>query len=119
MTAFTLALCAVTISLTTTIAGLLSLLQEPRVQTQKPPPLSRTAKRWYVVRSGQGTWFLNGEPTTTQNLSQLLNGGDLPKGGVGFLPSNMRTADQIGADLRWLQDVSNGAVTLQLESLHP
>ena len=118
MTPFVLALCAVTVSLTTAIAGLASLLQEPRIQVQERSGPNSIAERWYVVRSGQGTWYLNGEPTTTRNLSRSLSRGELPEGGVGFLPSDMRTAAEIGSDLHWLRGVSRGAVTLQLEGLH-
>ena len=121
MTAFVLALCAVTLSLTTAVAGLSTLLNEPLVRTRDPLGTDRGAERWFVVRSSQGTWYLNGEPISTRDLASSLSGRKLPEGGVGFLPTNMRTAGDVGADLHWLQQVSGGAVTLQLEmrDLHP
>ena len=117
MTAFILALCAVTLSLSTAVAGFSVILRQPRLQAQDQSRTDRTAKRWFVVRSSKGTWFLNGEPTTTQKLAQSLSSEQVPEGGVGFLPTNLRTAQEVASDLHWLQNVSSRAVTLQLEEL--
>ena len=80
---------------------------------------SPEAERWFLVRSQSGSWFLNGEPIAANRLTQTLTGDDPPPGGVRFLPSSGRSAEQVAVDLAWLQQVSAVPVHLQLEEVLP
>ena len=113
-----LALTAVTLTLTTAMALFPSLLSE--VVVIEPMAISSPrAERWFLVRSQSGSWFLNGEPIAANRLTQTLNADDPPSGGVRFLPSSGRSAEQVAVDLAWLQQLSPVAVHLQLEEVRP
>ena len=114
-----LALTAVTLTLTTAMALLPSLLRDVVLIEPMAATTSSEAKRWFLVRSQSGSWYINGEPIATNRLSQTLSGDDLPPGGVRFLPSSGRTAEQVAVDLAWLQQISSVPVALQLEELLP
>ena len=114
-----LALTAVTLTLTTAMALLPSLLRDVVFTEPMAATTSPEAKPWFLVRSQSGSWYINGEPIATNRLSQTLSGDDLPPGGVRFLPSSGRTAEQIAVDLAWLQQISAVPVALQLEELRP
>ena len=113
-----LALTAVTLTLTTAIALFPSLLSE--VVVIEPMAISsQGAEGWFLVRSQSGIWFLNGEPIAANRLTQTLTGDDRPSGGVRFLPSSGRSAEQVAVDLAWLQTISAVPVHLQLEEVRP
>ena len=113
-----LALTAVTLTLTTAMAFLPSLLTD--VVVIEPMAItSPEAERWFLVRSQSGSWFLNGEPIAANRLTQTLTGDDSPAGGVRFLPSSGRSAEQVAVDLAWLQQVSAVPVHLQFEEVLP
>ncbi|WP_156098033.1 hypothetical protein [Synechococcus sp. KORDI-100] len=80
---------------------------------------SQGAEGWFLVRSPSGSWFLNGEPIAANRLNQTLTGDDRPSGGVRFLPSSGRSAEQVAVDLAWLQTISAVPVHLQLEEVRP
>ena len=109
-----LALTAVTLTLTTAMALLPPLLTD--VVVIEPMAItSPEAERWFLVRSQSGSWFLNGEPIAANRLTQTLTGDDPPHGGIRFLPSSGRSAEQVAVDLAWLQQVSAVPVHLQFE----
>lgn len=113
-----LALTAVTLTLTTAMALLPSLLTD--VVVIEPMAItSPEAERWFLVRSQSGSWFLNGEPIAANRLTQTLTGDDPPPGGVRFLPSSGRSAEQVAVDLASLQQASAVPVHLQLEEVLP
>ena len=113
-----LALTAVRLTVTTAMALLPSLLAEV-VVIEPMAVASPGAERWFLVRSQSGSWFLNGEPIAANRLTQTLTGDDRPSGGVRFLPSSGRTAEQVAVDLAWLQTISAVPVHLQLEEVRP
>ena len=114
-----LALSAVTLTLTTAMAMLPALLRDIPIREAPNALTDSKAKRWYVVRSPQGSWFLNGEPIAVTVLARTLRGEDLPAGGIRFLPSSGRKASEVAADLAWLQTTSDVPVRLQLEDVMP
>ena len=115
---FVLALTAVTLTLTTGMALLPSMLTD--VVLIEPMAITGPeAERWFLVRSLGGSWFLNGDPIATNQLTKTLTGDDPPPGGVRFLPSSGRSAEQVAADLAWLQQLSAVPVHLQLEEVRP
>ena len=113
-----LALTAVTLTVTTAMALLPSLLAEV-VVIEPMAVASPGAERWFLVRSQSRSWFLNGEPIAANRLTQTLTGDDRPSGGVLFLPSSGRTAEQVAVDLAWLQTISAVPVHLQLDEVRP
>ena len=114
-----LALTAVTLTLTTAIAMLPALLHETVLREPIGMTDNPRAERWYVVRSPQGSWYLNGEPIAVSVLAGTLRDGDLPEGGIRFLPSSGRLASEVASDLAWLQTTSAVPVRLQLEDVMP
>ena len=115
-----IALTAVTLTLTTSMAMLPAVLRDPAIRQPSSTPVhSKKADRWYLVRSPQGSWYLNGEPISATVLSRTLRGEDLPDGGIRFLPSGGRQASDVASDLAWLKATSIVPVRLQLEDVMP
>ena len=71
---------AVTLTLTTSMAMLPAVLRDLAIRQPSSTSVhSKKADRWYVVRSPQGSWYLNGEPISTTVLSRTLRGGGSPR----------------------------------------
>ena len=107
-----LAICGLTLLTLTGVALLPVALsqQEPRARSGAP---EGTQPPWFLVRSGTGLWFRNGEPISEANLALQL-GTDGRHGGVRFLPSDALSLQSVSASLAWLRQNSRQPVRLEL-----
>ncbi|MEB3199977.1 MAG: hypothetical protein VKK62_05580 [Synechococcaceae cyanobacterium] len=106
-------LVALTLLLCAAVATLPDLVQPRRPRLHPQPPFAAHAQPLWVVRSGQGRWFLAGEPLQPAALLDRLR-RESPQRPVHLLVSSSLSAAETGASLRWLRRQSKRAVLLQL-----
>lgn len=106
------ALTGLTLVLLTAVATVPELLRvnEPRVNL---PPAQETRPPWVVVRSGAGSWFLNGSPIQAVALVSHLKAAP-PGGTVRFLASSALATGEVSRSLAWLRQQSRQPVLLEL-----
>jgi hypothetical protein len=112
MTVRILAISGLTLVTLTAVALLpIALSQsEPRSRSTGP---EGTQPPWFLVRSGTGLWFLNGEPISEANLAVQLK-TEASHGGVRFLPSDALSSERVSTSLAWLRTRSRQPVRLEL-----
>ncbi|MGB7565746.1 MAG: hypothetical protein WBM08_13485 [Prochlorococcaceae cyanobacterium] len=106
-------LTLVLLSAVATVPGLLRV-NDPRVNL---PPAQETRAPWMVVRSGGGSWFLNGSPVQAVALVSQLKAAP-PGGTVRFLASSALATGEVTRSLAWLRRQSRQPVLLELAH-HP
>ena len=104
---------------TTAVLGFTSLLVALPASLQSPPLVRHPVPQgpspgaeWVVVRSQAGSWFLNGEPTSSEGLRWRLAEAMDQKGSLLFLPSNGRSIAHVAGDLHWLRRHTTRPVSL-------
>jgi len=112
-----LALSGITLVLLTAVATLPELLmvREPRARDR--PPVETVAP-WIVVRSGSGSWFMNGAPIAPTGLAARLRSAP-PGGSVRFLASSALASGEVSRSLAWLRRQSRDPVLLELAPTRP
>ena len=112
-----IALTAVTLTLTTLMAMLPVVLRDPAIRQPSSTPVhSKKADRWYVVRSPQGSWYLNGEPYSSSGLARRLVVVNKKPLSLVLMPANGRRVAQINQDLQWLRSHTDLPLTLGVMS---
>lgn len=113
-------LVAATLVVLTAVAGLPALL------LASPPPQPRHGAAGAVagaplqlVRSGQGRWFLNGQPIAELALARLLRRQRGSATELRFQPSARLPAGRVSSSLAWLRRESLRPVALDLPAEMP
>lgn len=104
------------VTLTLLVCGGVALVPDlwreraPRVR--QPPATASLVKPIWLVRGGNGRWYLNGDPISDTDLARRLarNGG----GEVHLLVSSQLSSVEASRSLRWLRSLGGGAVVLEL-----
>lgn len=110
-------LVATTLVLLTAVAALPALLLASR--PPQPPATIRgplAGASLQLVRGGQGTWFIDGQPIAAEGLARLLR---QQRGGISelrFQPSARLAAGSVSSSMAWLRQQSGRPVVLQLAS---
>jgi hypothetical protein len=106
------ALTGLTLVLLSAVATVPELLRvkDPRVNL---PPAQESRPPWVVVRSGTGSWFLNGSPIQAVVLMSHLKAAP-PEGTVRFLASSALATGEVSRSLAWLRRQSRQPVLLEL-----
>ncbi len=110
-------LVASTLMVLAAVAGLPALLlasRPPLPRQSAPRPVAGTPLQ--LVRSGQGTWFLNGQPIARDGLARLLQGLPGSSTELRFMPSSRLPVAEVSDSLHWLRRQSGGLVELDLVS---
>ena len=110
-------LVATTLTVLAAVAGLPALLlasRPPLPRQSAPRPVAGAPLQ--LVRSGQGTWFLNGQPIARDGLARLLQGFRGSSTELLFLPSARLPVAEVSDSLHWLRRQSGGLVELDLVS---
>ncbi|MFN6133521.1 MAG: hypothetical protein ACK46L_11585 [Synechococcaceae cyanobacterium] len=106
------ALVTLTLLVCGTVALVPDLWGERAPRLRQPPATASLVKPIWVVRSGSGRWYLNGEPIRDADLAQRLArhaGGD-----VHLLVSARLSSAEATRSLRWLRSHGGRAVVLEL-----
>lgn len=104
------------VTLTLLVCGGVALVPDlwreraPRVR--QPPATASLVKPIWLVRSGSGRWYLNGDPITDTDVAQRLARND--GGEVHLLVSSQLSSAEASRSLRWLRSLGSGAVVLEL-----
>lgn len=110
-------LVATTLTVLAAVAGLPALLlasRSPLPRQSAPRPVAGAPLQ--LVRSGQGTWFLNGQPIARDGLARLLQGLRSSSTDLRFMPSSRLPVAEVSESLHWLRRQSGGVVELDLVS---
>ena len=84
--------------------------RSPRLRAR--PATASLVKPIWVVRSGSGRWYLNGEPISSPQLAQRL--GHDTSGEVHLLVSAQLSSAEASKSLRWLRGLGGRSVLLEL-----
>jgi hypothetical protein len=110
-------LVATTLTVLAAVAGLPALLlasRSPLPRRSAPRPVAGAPLQ--LVRSAQGTWFLNGQPIARDGLARLLQGLPGSSTELRFMPSSRLPVAEVSDSLHWLRRQSGGLVELELVS---
>ena len=108
-----LSFSVVVLTLTTFLASLPLVVQQPSTSRKSEWSGTSAPTRWLVVRSLGRSWYLNGQPMSAAVLSrQLDQRADRPDELV-LLPSSALPASEVASDLAWLRRQSSIPVRLQ------
>jgi hypothetical protein len=114
---------ALTLLITTSVAALPALLAAGQAPAAAPSPTAdaptataATTAPLVLARSGQGVWFLHGQPIAPAALARLLRAGEGtgPQGGeVRLLAGSDLNLGEVAAALDWLRRHSPRPVRLE------
>lgn len=108
-------LVAATLVVLSAVAGLPALLlASPPPQARNPAVAAMAGAPLQLVRSGQGRWFLNGQPIAELALARLLRRQRGSATELRFQPSARLQAAQVSTSLAWLRRESARPVALDL-----
>lgn len=108
-------LVAATLVVLTAVAGLPALLLASAPPQWRNPAVGAVAgASLQLVRSGQGRWFLNGQPIAELALARLLRRQRGFATELRFQPSARLQAGQVSTSLAWLRRESGRPVSLDL-----
>lgn len=108
-------LVAATLVVLTAVAGLPALLLVSAPPQSRNPAVGAVAGApLQLVRSGQGRWFLNGQPIAEPALAGLLRRQRGLATELRFQPSARLHAAQVSTSLAWLRRESGRPVALDL-----
>lgn len=88
------------------------LLHERSPKLRQRPATASLEKPIWVVRSGSGRWYLDGDPISRSNLTQRLarhSGAE-----VHLLMSAQLSSAEASRSLRWLRSLGGHSVVLEL-----
>jgi hypothetical protein len=104
------------VTLTLLVCGGVALVpdfgRERAPRLRQPPATASLAKPVWLVRSGSGRWYLNGDPINQADLVQRLARD--PGGDVHLLVSSQLSSAEASRSLRWLRSLGGRAVVLEL-----
>ena len=108
-------LVAATLVVLAAVAGLPALLlASAPPQARNPAAGAVAGAPLQLVRSGQGRWFLNGQPIAESALVRLLRRQRGLASELRFQPSAQLQAVQVSTSLAWLRRESGRPVALDL-----
>ncbi len=108
-------LVAVSLVVLTAVAALPALLLASSPPQSHNPAVGGVAGApLQLVRSGQGAWFLNGQPIAEPALGRLLRRQRGTATELRFQPSARLQAAQVSMSLAWLRRESGRPVALEL-----
>ncbi len=104
------------VTLTLLVCGGVALVpdlgRERAPRQRQPPATASLVKPIWLVRSGSGRWYLNGDPISHGDLAKRL--ARAPGGDVHLLVSSQLSSAEASRSLRWLRSLGGGAVVLEL-----
>ena len=103
------------VTLTLLVCGGVALVpdlgRERAPRLRQPPATASLVKPIWLVLSGSGRWYLNGDPISDAELAQRLARD--PGGDVHLLVSSQLSSAEASRSLRWLRSLGERAVVLE------
>jgi len=109
---FLLSYTGVVVGLGSVLAMVPLLFTSPQVDRLDEAPRALATRSWVAVRSAAGSWYLNGEPVSSALLARTLREESPRPEALLLMPSRVRSAADVSADLRWLRRQSTVPVRL-------